>query len=165
MKELFVAGKDKKNKKKPTVGKQPVDKDEICLLRSFDRCLAERLEVVHEFEGGFTGAGAGGLVTLYDLCFSVLGELGEFGIDLFNKLFHDDRFLFSSLNVNYQNFVQDKNKNPKNPRKTRKKLFSALSAGFSTGLGFALTKFIARWGPIVEKSLIPRTILSAMKGI
>ena len=84
--------KTKKEKKKPTVGKQPVEKDEICLLRSFDGRLAERLEVVHEFEGSLAGAETGGLVTLHNLRFGVLGESGEFGIDLFNKLFHDDRF-------------------------------------------------------------------------
>ena len=55
--------------------------------------LAELLEVLHEGQGGLTGAGTSGLVTLHYLCFGVLGEFSEFSIDFFNKLFHNG-FLF-----------------------------------------------------------------------
>ena len=64
-----------------------------CLLSSFHGNLAELLEVLHEGQGGLTGAGTSGLVTLHYLCFGVLGEFSEFSIDFFNKLFHNG-FLF-----------------------------------------------------------------------
>ena len=58
------------------------------LLRSLDGNFAELLEVLHEVEGGLTGAGAGGFVTLNYLSFSVLRKISELGIDLFDKCFH-----------------------------------------------------------------------------
>ena len=59
------------------------------LLCSFNRNLAEFLEVLHECESKFAGACAGGLVTLYYLCLCVLCEICSFCVDLCDKLFHN----------------------------------------------------------------------------
>jgi len=61
---------------------------EKCLLGSFHGNLTEFLEVLHELEGGLTGTGTGGFVTLNYLSFGVLSEICVSGIDFFNKLFH-----------------------------------------------------------------------------
>ena len=58
------------------------------LLGSFHGDFTEFLEVLHEFQSGFAGAGTGGLVTFHYLSLSVLGEFCVSGIDFFNKLFH-----------------------------------------------------------------------------
>jgi len=57
-------------------------------LSSFYRCLAELLEVFHEFESSLASASASGLVSLNELSFGIYLEVGDFSIDLFNKLFH-----------------------------------------------------------------------------
>ena len=91
----FVAEKTKKSEKKSGCRRQPDSEGGIRLFRGLDGSLAELLQVLHEFEGGLTGAGAGGLVSLHDLRFGVLREFGACSIDLFNKLFHDDdRFYY-----------------------------------------------------------------------
>ncbi len=61
--------------------------------------FTEFLEVLHKFKGSLTGTCAGGLVTFDYLSLSVLCELGEFGIDFFNKLFHVTINLFWFVNV------------------------------------------------------------------
>ena len=64
----------KKLKKITDCPGQPVKRGEIRLFRSLDGSLAEILQVLHEVEGGLAGTGAGGLVTLHNLRFGVLGE-------------------------------------------------------------------------------------------
>lgn len=48
----------------------------------------ELLEVVHESEGGLAGAGAGGLVTLFNLSVSVHDEFADLRLDFCDELFH-----------------------------------------------------------------------------
>ena len=59
------------------------------LLRCFDGNLAELLEVLHEFEGGLTGTGTGGLVSFDELLFSILSVNSKFSCDFLYELFHD----------------------------------------------------------------------------
>ena len=62
---------------------------EVGLFCSFNGDFAELFEVLHEGQGILAGACAGGFVTLYYLCFSVLCESGYFSVDFFDKLFHN----------------------------------------------------------------------------
>jgi len=55
--------------------------------------LAEFLEILHEFEGGLTGACAGCFVTLNYLSLSVDLEGLDVGVDFFNKFFHKIKVL------------------------------------------------------------------------
>ena len=61
---------------------------EIALFGSVYGNFAEIFQVLHEVQGSFAGASASSLVTFDHLCLCVQFELGEFGIDFFNKLFH-----------------------------------------------------------------------------
>lgn len=50
--------------------------------------LSEFLEILHEFESGLAGAGAGGLVTLFYLSVSVLYEHVDRFLDLGDEILH-----------------------------------------------------------------------------
>lgn len=60
--------------------------------------LTEILKVLHQVKGSLTCTGTSGLVTFDYLSLGVLYELGEFGIDFFNKLFHVTISLFWFVN-------------------------------------------------------------------
>ena len=66
---------------------------EILFLGLVDGNLAELLQVLHKSEGGFTGAGTGGLVSLDDLSFGVDLEEVHRLFDFLYKFFHDLLFL------------------------------------------------------------------------
>ena len=64
-------------------------KNEKNLLRSLDGSLAEFLEVLHEGQGGLTGACTGSLVSLVELSGGIHLEELDVLVDFFDKLFHD----------------------------------------------------------------------------
>ena len=69
-------------------GKRPARAQAEILFCAVDGLFAEFLEEFGQFQRSLGGAGAGGFVGFFYLCFSIFYKCVQFLLDLFEQIFH-----------------------------------------------------------------------------